>query len=426
MIPAYSFFGDDMDDYDVVIVGAGPAGGAAARSLSKSGFKTLLLEKEKSFAANDFSSGGAPIEILSDFQLPETVVGAYCREIRISATQATHVWRDDAPTALVLDFKKVRAFLAETAEKNGAKLSLGCTYRAHAHETGHSVVTFKKAENGLTESVRAKVLIDATGSDRRVLTGRTKTQADWKNDVIVGRGIEYLVEVPEQVYQAYADCLSFYIGAKWMPQGYAWIFPMQANCLKVGVGRNFPGMQFVPHRAAMRDYLDQLMAECLKTDQVNILDRHGKTIVYTCHHRDRYADQNVIAVGDAVSTVNPLTFEGIRHALKSGEIAARQVQDFLEKKTANLKTYESEMRAYCGMKWVVSELLTKKIYREPEDEKMTLMLQALKALSLAALKDLVFDYRLKAVMCFYAVYQFLLFKRIFSFQAKSTRTGRSG
>lgn len=410
-----------MDCFDVVIVGAGPGGGAAARLLSAAGFKVLVLEKEKSFAVNDFSSGGAPLEILSDFQLPESVVGAYCHQIRISATQDTHVWQDAKPVAIVLDFKKLRTFLVEEATKNGAILFLGCVYHSHRREAAEVIVDFEQAEDGSLKSVRTKVLIDATGSDRRVLGDPAKAHGGSEKEVIVGRGIEYLVEVPEAVYQAYADCLSFYIGSKWMPQGYAWIFPMRANLLKVGVGRNFPNMQFVPHRTAMKDYLDQLMVDCLKTDEIKVIDRHGKTISYTCHHRDRYVDQNIIAIGDAVSTVNPLTFEGIRHALKSGEIAARHVENFLENKTSHLKTYVREMRGYCGMKWVISELLTQKIYCEPEDEKMTLMLYALKGLSLEALKNLVFYYRLKSAMKFYTIYQVLLLKRVLSLGLKSLR-----
>jgi len=411
-----------MDCYDVVIVGAGPAGTAAARRLSKAGFKTLVLEKEKSFAANDFSSGGAPIEILDDFQLPESVVGAYCRQIRITATYDAQQWQDHYPVALVLDFKALRTFISDEAVRNGAELRFGAAYRSHRQENERNIVRFKNIGTDDAESVHTRVLIDATGSDRRVLMGRTNTHANSEDRAIVGRGIEWLLEVPESVYQTYADCLSFYIGSKWMPQGYAWIFPMQANRLKVGVGRNFPGHQFVPHQAAMRHYLNQLMADCLKTDRISVLDQHGKTISYTCHHRDRYVEQNVIAIGDAVSTVNPLTFEGIRHALKSGEIAARHVQDFLEQKTQNLKAYEHEMRRYCGMKWVISELLTKKIYREPEDEKVTLMLHALRRLNLEDLKDLVFHYKLKTALRFYTAYRLLLLKRTLGFGTRSADT----
>ncbi len=400
-----------MDSFDVVIAGAGPAGGQAARLLSKKGFKTLLLEKAPSFSSNDFSSGGAPLEILDDFNLPHTLVGAYCNTIKISSSHDTHCWQTDMPLAVVLNFKKLRTFLADETKKQGASVYMGCSYQGHDIQNGHTLVHLKQSRNSVIETVEAKVLMDATGSDRRVLKGRASPKTP-SNNVIVGRGIEYLVEVPESVYHTYANALSFYIGAKWMPQGYAWIFPMEAYRLKIGVGRNYPDEQVVPHEKSMGFYLDQLIRECLKIENLSILDKHGKTIVYTRHQRDPYLDQNIIAVGDAVSTVNPFTFEGIRHALKSGEFAARHVQTFLET-GQQMNRYPSQIRSYFGIKWVISELLTDKIYREPDDEKMNTMLRAFKYLSLSALKSLVFDYSFKSAIQFYAAYHFLLVRRFF-------------
>jgi len=63
--------------YDVVIVGAGPAGGQAARNLSKKGHKVLLVEKYKDFGENDFSSAVMTLEPLKEFDLPNTIIGSY-------------------------------------------------------------------------------------------------------------------------------------------------------------------------------------------------------------------------------------------------------------------------------------------------------------------------------------------------------------
>ncbi|MFQ5587791.1 MAG: NAD(P)/FAD-dependent oxidoreductase [Nitrospiria bacterium] len=407
-----------MDCFDVVIVGAGPAGGEAARRLSNAGFKILLAEKESSFAANDFSSGGAPLEILSDFDLPRSAVGAFCHQIKITTSHDAHRWQGREAVALVLDFQKLRSFLADETTRNGSAVRLGWAYRQHETKAGRTRVHFKPTGQETLETIETRVLIDATGSERRVLMGGQNTNN--RRRTIVGRGIEYLIEVPKPVYQAYADCLSFYIGAKWMPQGYAWIFPMKNPRLKIGVGRNYPAEQVVPHARSMKYYLDQLIRECLKCDPLRILDKHGKTIVYTRHQRDLYAHQNIIAVGDAVSTVNPLTFEGIRHALKSGEIAARHTQAFLEEKKTAFQGYATEMRRYCGLKWVTSEILTEKTYREPDDDKMTMMLHALKNLPLAAFKNLFFDYSFKSAVRFYADYQWRVFKRALGLGRKST------
>ncbi|MFQ5543445.1 MAG: NAD(P)/FAD-dependent oxidoreductase [Nitrospiria bacterium] len=396
------------DIYDAIIVGAGPAGGACARELSSAGRKVLLVEKAKDFLANDFSTGGSTPETLKTFRLPKTVVGAFCRKVKITASDESHLWQSDSSIAIVFDFRKLRSFLANETHKKGSDLLFSRSYKSHEHKGNMLLVSFKKAGTKNIEYFQTKVLVDATGSERRVLSGGAPRHLN----AIVGTGIEFLVEVPEDIYRHHADCLSFFIGRKWMPQGYAWIFPMEANRLKVGVGRNYPNEQIVPHEKSFRFYLDHLMSSCLQTRDITILDQHGKTLSYTSRQRDRYFDKNIIAIGDAVSTVNPLTFEGIRHAMMSGRIAARHVNNLLSHKIDHFKPYKTAMRRLSGFKWVVSEQLTEKIYREADDQNVSLMLAALKYFSMEALLDLVFYYRLKSAFKFIAAYAGLRLKAV--------------
>jgi len=407
-----------MDRYDAIVVGAGPAGGQCARVLSASGWRVLLVEKEKNFAAKDFSSGGSSLEVLRDFKLPQSVVGAVCSRIRIASSEDQHLWEDADPACLVLDFMKLRSFLAETLRENGGELLLSCTYLGHTRQGSDLLVSLKKPGGMAKPFTRqTRVLIDATGSERQVL-GREEERS---REVIVGLGLEYLLEVPQAVYSNFEGCLSFFIGLKWMPQGYAWIFPMKPGRLKVGVGRNFPDEALVPGQKSFQFYLDHLIRACLKTDEVTVLDKHGKRLSYRCGQKDRYFEGSILAIGDAVSTVNPLTFEGIRHALKSGEIAARHVQDFLEGKTSRFVGYRAQMRRAAGLKWRLSEALTRKIYREPDDEKLSLMLRALKALSLKGLKDLVFEYKFQSAFFFLARCQMLFIRRRWQWRAQGDK-----
>jgi len=398
---------------DAVIIGAGPAGGECARALAKAGYRVLLVEKEKDFAAKDFSSGGSTLEVLDDFDLPDSVVGAYCNQIKIASSQDAHCWQADKPVALVLDFQELRRFLADDLSRHKGKVLLGWSFEGYEQQNGKTFVSLKEDASGKRLHYETRVLVDATGTERKVLGGENNPPS-----AIVGTGVEWLLEVPDDVYKRHADALSFFIGQKWMPQGYAWIFPMVPNRLKVGVGRNFPQEQVVPHEASFRFYLDHLITSCIQTPDFKILDRHGKTIAYTLHQRDRYFDGNVLAIGDAVSTVNPLTFEGIRHALRCGRVAAKHVVFDLEGKTQTFRRYRSEMRRSSGLRWLISEALTNKIYREADDEKVDLMLSALKTFSLAELKALVFDYRIGTAIKFVLNYQARLIKNAFRFSGK--------
>ena len=86
-----------MENYDVVVVGAGPGGGQCARDLSRQGFKVLLLDKVKTFWENNYSSGAAPLPIMAEFNLPDSIVGSYWDILRIHSTQSKAEWNSSSP-----------------------------------------------------------------------------------------------------------------------------------------------------------------------------------------------------------------------------------------------------------------------------------------------------------------------------------------
>ena len=99
-------------DYDVVIIGGGPAGGHCGRLLSEKGYRVLLVEQHSSWQDNNFSSAASPLEILEQFNLPETVVARFWKNIEIISTSIHHFWSSPQPLGVVFDFAKLREFLA--------------------------------------------------------------------------------------------------------------------------------------------------------------------------------------------------------------------------------------------------------------------------------------------------------------------------
>jgi digeranylgeranylglycerophospholipid reductase len=289
-----------MQEFDVIVIGAGPAGGQCARDLSLAGKKTLLIEKAKDFSVNNYSSGGAPLSILKDFNLPESVIGSYWNKLAFLTSHENQLWENSQPLGIVLDFKQLRQFLADEMLKHGGELKLGHLYKSHEKDHDRTIVHVKNQDTQQLDSFTTRVLVDATGVERRVLL---KHKKDKTHAALEAPGIEYLVSVDPSIYQKYANTLSFFWGQRWMPQGYAWIFPMQANQLKIGVIRYFSHDRYVPHEESYQFYLEKFMRECLQIDETSILDRHGKTILYTYHQADPKYEENVIAVGDAISDV---------------------------------------------------------------------------------------------------------------------------
>ena len=108
---------NNINDFNVVIIGAGPAGCQCARTLAKLGYKILLFEQHKTFEKNNFSSAATPKETLDKFDLPETVVGSYWQKISIITTNINQTWASPKTLGAVLNFAKLREFLVSEVEK---------------------------------------------------------------------------------------------------------------------------------------------------------------------------------------------------------------------------------------------------------------------------------------------------------------------
>ncbi|MFQ5729297.1 MAG: NAD(P)/FAD-dependent oxidoreductase, partial [Waddliaceae bacterium] len=268
---------------------------------------------------------------------------------------------------------------------------------------GDVSVWFKDRNTKEWQNLQTKVLVDASGCERQVLAHSVKPQ----NKTLPATGIEYLVEVKPEIYQKYANAISVFMGHKWMPQGYSWIFPMEPNKLKVGVGRYFQNDNYVPHHKSYHYYIDVMMKKCLGGTDLPILDKHGKTILYTYKQKDPYYERNVIAIGDSISSINPLAFEGIRHAMVSGRTAAKHIVERINGNTDNFEGYVTDMRRYFGFKWSLCELLMNVIYKEPRDKRIDRMIETFRRFSMDEMLDLAFRYKLGVAIKFLLGYMII-------------------
>ncbi len=388
--------------YDVIIIGAGPSGGQCARDLTRNGKKVLLAERHKAFSVNSYSSAGTPNELLEEFQIPDTVIGSRWHQIRITSSHNQSIHSGAKPRGAVMDFEKLRAFLAGAA----GEYRLGFSYQKFTVKKKTVVVHFKDAFTGEECRLETKVLVDATGSERQVLGKNLQT----RSAAFSATGIEYLVDVPPKIYQQWSGALSFFLGRRWMPQGYSWIFPMEPNRLKIGVGRYFQNETYVPHQNTYQHYLSGMMQECLGSQEYPLLDRHGKTLIYTYAQKDPHYDGPVIAIGDAVSSINPLGLEGIRHGMHSGRIAATHIIHYLNGMPYAFNKYERQMRAYRGIRWKICELIMKNLYQEPHDARIDAMVNVFNSFTFEELIELLFHYRPLKALKFFSLYGLSLAK----------------
>ena len=98
-------------EYDLVVVGAGPAGSSAAYAAAKNGIKVALLEKEENVAQTVRTSGVTWIDYAKEFGIPEDCYNPI-RTYNFCSPKNTISISDDKPKAAVLDVRKTYRFLA--------------------------------------------------------------------------------------------------------------------------------------------------------------------------------------------------------------------------------------------------------------------------------------------------------------------------
>ena len=173
---------------------------------------------------------------------------------------------------------------------------------------------------------------------------------------------------------------------------------MEQNRLKVGAGRIFLDAKTLKDLEPLKTYSDLLIDEYLKSKNYQIIDKHGSTLKYSQGLKDIYCQDNIIAIGDTVSTVNFLGGEGIRHGMDGAEIAGKYIAKYLDGKIADFQDYETEMHRKFDRKWNISERLAVRKYIDDVDDELTdKMIAYLKYMKTEDVMDILFDYKFEKI-----------------------------
>jgi flavin-dependent dehydrogenase len=290
---------------------------------------------------------------------------------------------------------------------------LGVRFVSYQDEGHRIMVTLRKPGNQHV-SIQTQLLIDATGSKRAVVNFK-KSPTHPSPRYLRGIGTEYLIEVNPAIHQHYADTLGFFLGYRWSPQGYSWIFPMDNHQLKIGTAIMAGKHRYLGSLKPIRAYTEAIIQEYLKLEKYRLIEIHGSVLDYATNQGDTYHRGAVMAIGDAVSTVNFLGGEGIRHGMTGANIAVPFIRAYLSGHTQALKDYERATKAHFGKPWQQSERLNQRIYYEFSDAKIDLGVTYLRYFKYDQVLDILFNYRFDKI---YGGLTPLLFKKLAQFSQR--------
>ncbi|WP_231597920.1 NAD(P)/FAD-dependent oxidoreductase [Synechococcus sp. CBW1002] len=373
---------------DVLIVGAGPSGGHLARLLASHGVDVLLVDQLPDLRRAAFSSAALPIEAVASFGLPAEVVASRWRSWQlIGPAQASRHWSSAVPLGVVLDFGALRLWLAEQCRCWGGRVELGLRALG-CQEVSGGLLTHLRRSDGCPVVVRSSWVVDASGQGRALLGD--------PSELVVGRGVEWLLQVDPSPAQRWADQLTFLLGSDWVPQGYGWVFPMQCGRLKLGVCRLDQPLcaSSSSRQRPLGPDLQTLLCR-LDLDGARVLDRHGGLIRSRIDRREPHGRGRLIGLGDAVSTANLLGGEGIRHALASAGLLAPLLLQ--ERDPDRLRRrYQRQLSRHFGWRWPLSGRLARRTWLalrdRRADHRLERLLAGLETCEAADLSALLFDY----------------------------------
>ena len=318
--------------YDVVVVGGGPAGSSAARRAAAAGASVLLVEKEPQIATTVRTSGVTWSDAVAEFGIPRRCYNPV-RNYGFASPNNEVVVRDTSSRAAVLDVRRTYRWLASAAEDAGATILTGTPVRSASREGGHV-----RLEGGGGFEARARIVIDASGFAGTVAQSLGLAEP-WGR---FGVGAEYELRARDVDPETWW----LMVGSEYSPAGYAWVFPVGGDIVRVGVGVAKPESDADP-----REILDRIMRR--RTGPVGTL---GETDIIEYHYGvipnggvgRRSVYDNVMLAGDSAGQANPLVLEGIRFAVRfgglAGEVAAAAVASG-DASTKSLEPYEKGWRA---------------------------------------------------------------------------------
>ena len=309
------------EDWDVVVIGAGPGGSAAAIELARKGCRVLLLDRHRfprEKVCGDALTDRA-LRALEHLGMEEEVrrVGRPIGTLSVVSPAGIEV---DLPEEYVLLRRQLLDdLLARQAVRQGAVFACGTAIevRHSGRRAGHEILL-----QGEARTLRTRSCLLATGSQVRLARRLQLVPPQSPSGVAMRCYVRSGLPLERLVVAFARDILP----------GYAWIFPVEPGLFNVGCGL------FRPLRHKGRIHLRQAFDRFLRNFDLarrlletgDIVSPLRGALLYSGWEQARaVAPGGLLGVGEVIGTTSPFTGEGVGQAMQCGLLAGSLLADAL-------------------------------------------------------------------------------------------------
>ena len=354
--------------YDLIIVGGGPSGSAAALYARRYGLKTLLLDKAtfpRDKVCGDALSGKS-VAVLRDLGLLEKTAqlpGAAIQRIIFTSPNHTELeidltnsHLDQIPEGFVIRRKIFDQFLFEQARQAADTCLEGFTVTGMVVEDGQVCgVRGKAAGRDAELAYRGRIVLGADGYNSMVARKMGLYRHEPKHMVVALRQyFENVTGLTNQIELHFVDEV--------LP-GYFWIFPLENGYANVGIGmlHSHIKRQKINLKAPLQAVIGSPTFRHRFADATPQEDPVGWNLPVGSRHSQMVGD-GFMLLGDAAGLIDPFTGEGIGNALYSARYAVETARDALaanDLSASFLARYDKDLWAAIGSELKISTQLQK-------------------------------------------------------------------
>jgi geranylgeranyl reductase family protein len=344
--------------YDIIVVGGGPAGSAAAWRAATAGARVLLCDKAQFPRDKPCGDGLTPRAVASIASLGlENELKRFNRVEKLRVNGAGRTLTFDWPASdnfpdfgYVIARTDLDEMLLRHAESAGAEVREGVSVAEPIIENGLVRGVVAK-HNGTTDELRADVVVAADGASSRVARA-LGMQMSSKRPIGLAVRAHFDARRPASDETVIESFLELRDGENLLP-GYGWIFPMGEGRINVGVGilSSYRGWREV-NTAHLMEVFMRSLPESWELPDISDLRAAGQLKGWRLPMGLGVWPPwrpGALACGDAAGVVNPFNGEGISEAVESGVVGIEVALDALSGRgPSDLSSYADRLDELWG------------------------------------------------------------------------------